>query len=74
MTTARQIVRRVTERLHPGLGCGDGGCIFGHPGGMHTNGGCQCLKERDPHILRRNLLAMSDVARALAAVLPEATS
>ena len=25
-------------------GCGDGGCIFGPPKGMHTNGGCQCLK------------------------------
>jgi len=25
-------------------GCSDGGCIFGHPGGMHTNGGCHCLK------------------------------
>lgn len=21
-------------------GCTDGGCVFGHPGGMHTNGGC----------------------------------
>lgn len=25
-------------------GCTDGGCIFGHPGGMRTNGGCACLK------------------------------
>lgn len=25
------------------LGCSDGNCIFGHPGGMHTNGGCHCL-------------------------------
>ena len=25
------------------LGCSDGGCIFGHPGGMHTNGGCHCV-------------------------------
>jgi len=24
--------------------CTDGGCIFGHPGGMHTNGGCQSIK------------------------------
>lgn len=30
---------------HPDIkGCTDGGCIFGHPGGMHTNGGCSCLK------------------------------
>ena len=25
------------------LGCSDGGCIFGHPGGLHTNGGCHCV-------------------------------
>ena len=25
------------------LGCSDGGCIFGHRGGMHTNGGCHCV-------------------------------
>jgi len=25
------------------LGCSDGGCIFGHRGGMHTNGGCHCM-------------------------------
>lgn len=28
-------------------GCGDGGCVFGHPGGMHTNGGCRCLDRRE---------------------------
>ena len=26
-------------------GCTDGGCMYGHPGGMHTNGGCVCEKE-----------------------------
>lgn len=25
-------------------GCSDHGCVFGHPGGMGTNGGCRCLK------------------------------
>jgi len=29
-------------------GCTDGNCIFGHPGGMHTNGGCRCLSEVRP--------------------------
>lgn len=33
-------------------GCTDGGCIFGHPGGMHTNGGCACIKEIRPTELR----------------------
>ncbi len=27
--------------------CTDGGCVFGHPGGMHTNGGCKCLPQRN---------------------------
>ena len=30
------------------FGCSDGGCVFGHPGGMHTNGGCRCLAELPP--------------------------
>lgn len=66
--TATQIVRDVTRRMFPDLGCSDGGCVFGHPGGMHTNGGCECLKERNPVQMRRQLMAMAQVARALAAV------
>lgn len=40
------------------LSCADGGCIFGHPGGMHTNGGCQHTK-RDllTHLLMLRYLA-----------------
>lgn len=42
---ARQIVRETAVRLFgPTIGCTDGGCVFGHPGGMHTNGGCACIK------------------------------
>lgn len=26
------------------IGCSDGNCTFDAPGGMHTNGGCQCLE------------------------------
>ena len=26
-------------------GCSDHGCIYGHPGGMGTNGGCRCRRE-----------------------------
>lgn len=66
--TATQIVRQVTNRLFPDLGCSDGGCVFGSPGGMHTNGGCECLKERKPVQMRRYLMAMHQVSRALAAV------
>ena len=27
------------------MGCTDHGCVFGHPGGMGTNGGCRCLDD-----------------------------
>ncbi len=31
---------KITKGQH---GCSDGGCVFGHPGGMHTNSGCKCI-------------------------------
>lgn len=37
-------------------GCTDGGCIFGHPGGMHTNGGCACMRELRPFAFRRRMV------------------
>lgn len=70
MKKASQIVRETTNRLFPELGCTDGGCVFGTLGGMHTNGGCQCLRE-DKVMMRRQLLALSQVAKTLAAVLGE---
>ena len=40
------------------LHCSDGFCIFGHPGGMHTNGGCWHLKhDRLTHLLQLRYLA-----------------
>ncbi len=72
MTRARKLVRQVAMRLFGDeVGCSDGGCVFGHPGGMQTNGGCQCIKEREPVILKRNLMRMAEVARVLACVSPE---
>jgi len=51
------------------VGCSDGGCVFGHPGGMHTNGGCRCLKEIRPFAERirieRNIRALMDEVRKL---------
>ena len=66
--TAKQIMRQVANRLYPEAGCSDGGCVFGHPGGMHTNGGCECMKERNPVRMRMQLRQMAEVARVLAAV------
>lgn len=51
-------------------GCTDGGCIFGHPGGMHTNGGCHCLPNMrlltydEYHAIRRKIIATGKQARA----------
>jgi hypothetical protein len=41
-------------------GCGDSSCIIARPLGMHTNGGCRCLKSIDD---RR---ARSDIQRTIA--------
>lgn len=46
--------------------CLDGGCVFGHPGGMQTNGGCQHIKERERFELRRTVQKLAAVARRLA--------
>ena len=36
--------------------CADGSCIFGSPPGMHTNGGCQCLKRVCSDPVTRNMV------------------
>lgn len=64
--TARQIVRWVTDRIHGDTGCSSGECVFGHPGGPTTQGGCRCARETDPAVLRRMLFRMAEVARAMA--------
>jgi hypothetical protein len=71
MKSARALVRQVAERLHPGVGCADGACVFGSAGGMCTNGGCECLKEREPIMLRRVAMQLRDVATTLAALIPD---
>ena len=41
-------------------GCSDGGCVFRPPTGMHTNGGCACMKRgADPLHLQLNLQRIS---------------
>jgi hypothetical protein len=49
-------------------GCTDHGCIFGHPGGMGTNGGCACVRAirgaEESIRFQRNIRALRDeVAR-----------
>ena len=51
-------------------GCTDGNCILHRPTGMHTNGGCDCLKSLPPRLRRkfgfhiRRLRRERDEARA----------
>lgn len=66
VSARRQRVRAVARAIAPDAGCSDGGCVFGHPGGMATNGGCMCLKERDPDELRRTVRRLAAIARRLA--------
>jgi hypothetical protein len=44
-------------------GCHDGDCIFGSPKGMHTNGGCKCLRYLDEDAEKRRKI--SDDIRAI---------
>ena len=70
MKSAKQITRQVAERLYPGAGCSDHGCVYGHSGGMGTNGGCACIKEEVVKI-RGHLLRLSAIARTLATMVEE---
>lgn len=47
MMTPKQLLRQAVDEQWSGVGCYDAGCVFGHPGGMQTNGGCSCLKDVD---------------------------
>lgn len=65
MTSPHKLVRQTAVQLGIQYGCTDSGCIFGHHGGMGTNGGCDCyLGEQNE--LRLKLRAMARIARGLA--------
>jgi hypothetical protein len=46
------------------IGCSDHSCVFGHPGGMGTNGGCHCLTDIRPPELRRRVSKNVQLLRA----------
>ncbi len=46
-------------------GCSDGGCVFGHPGGMHTNGGCKCLMGEERRIHPNDIVRIRRSIRRL---------
>lgn len=58
-------LRDIAKGLGMDVGCADHGCIWGSPGGMGTNGGCQCLKNHSRATLRMEMLRMRHVAMYL---------
>ncbi|MEQ5857278.1 hypothetical protein NFI08_16515 [Halomonas sp. EF61] len=44
-------------------GCTDGGCVVKKPNGMHTNGGCQCIKHQTASTIVQRLAHLRDQRR-----------
>ena len=44
-------------------GCTDGGCVVKKPEGMHTNGGCQCIKHQTASTIVQRLARLRDQFR-----------
>lgn len=66
MSDASKRVRATAVRLFGGaVGCSDGGCVFGHAGGMHTNAGCRCMVGT-VYQVRSRIAALSRIAHELA--------
>jgi hypothetical protein len=53
-------------------GCTDGGCVIRPPKGMHTNGGCRCV--RHAMKMQRMAYAAAQLRKDLGALLREAGS
>ncbi|QDP46025.1 MAG: hypothetical protein Unbinned4052contig1001_25 [Prokaryotic dsDNA virus sp.] len=64
---ATSLARRDAELLNrpfEGLpGCTDGGCVVKKPEGMHTNGGCQCIKHQTASTIVQRLARLRDQFR-----------
>lgn len=67
MTAARKRVHAIATEMFGDVACTDHGCVFGHPGGMGTNGGCQHFKERDLTAMRRTMAQLAAIVKRLAA-------
>lgn len=65
MSRARKLLHARAKRRGATC-CADGSCIYGHPGGMATNGGCAALKESDATVLRRHVQQLRAIALELA--------
>ncbi len=65
MSAKQKLIREAARSLGMVYGCTDHGCIWGHPGGMGTNGGCRCAADM-PLGARVRLYSMARIASALA--------
>ncbi len=54
-----------SKQIAAKYGCGDGGCVMGHPGGMHTNGGCNCLTDLRPAERVKVRMGIMELRKAL---------
>ena len=63
---SKKTIRSVAVELFgKDVGCHDHSCIYGHPGGMGTNGGCGCLNDTGVE-LRRHVMRLQRIALELA--------
>ncbi len=53
--------------------CTDGNCIWGHPGGTHTNGGCESIMIGRAEAVRELQLIAKELRSLLAPSQPETT-
>jgi hypothetical protein len=60
------MIRSIVKDKYPEIGCTDGACIFGHHGGMCTNGGCHCADTTDRDEAKKIARVLNYVAHALA--------
>lgn len=55
-------------------GCSDGCCVIKRPKGMHTNGGCRCLRDLRPPMrsaVRKRLTKLKELAGAMRVAIEE---
>lgn len=68
MSDAKTLAAEYLERAKLIGGCGDSNCVIVRPVGMHTNGGCRCVRDMDAQQLmgvRSLLMKSQQMARLL---------
>ena len=66
------MIRAIVKEKYPEMGCTNGNCIFGHHGGMCTNGMCHCADTTDRGEAKKIARVLNYVAHALAGRVIEA--